>query len=539
MAIENIEVKSSTPSSRVSRITNAFFLVFVLGGGSFATSWNIWNLIQSQRDLGQLYKDASNRFDERFNPPRFPDFDPQTLNSELNLQNVDLPQRLSQLQRKTDSLNETFFEVAKRPNTETANIETTFRQIATEHLFDYLQLFNIHSPEVKAVSVTESGRPGVRFGGEFYDLSNPLQFQALFAVTSLKLEAATLDKEINQTTSQTIRENLMLKRSRNILNQKAAGWLKNQDIQLGFGENGALLATPTSLADFARTIQLINNLGYPIPRTGIFGPNPNYGGIYVGKSVSSSESTIIDYLNPYGSLDALVHEAGHYVSDVSASVNPQFSQAAFEMVVIQAETENLPAVRDPKNVHYFLAAPQRNDRKEQYAELFAQYVKNGKAVRDKLTKLRSDDPAAARILEAEYNFFKMLFQGKEFVEGGYTQEELNEQIITKAIVDEPKIYKTGQQIIIVDNDTKHPGILLRNMPAGQVSPDSPAVFNHDVVKIVDGPFVIKRQYVFNEKTLTEKIEDVNWWRVTAGSGTTGWVDEKWLGSVYQPQSPKP
>ncbi|MCL5784768.1 MAG: hypothetical protein M1142_05475 [Patescibacteria group bacterium] len=554
---ENSAARPSRPKRRISKaleLAANTLVAFTILGTSGCTAWSIWNTIQDRRQIEELYKKASATLDERFNP-HFPSFNPGNINLEPDQQKIDLQPKLFQLRKETDILNGAFFEFAKRPNAELANAETTFRQIATEHLFDYLQLLNTTNPQQKAIFVNKNGRSEVQLDNEIYDLSNPLQFQTLFAVTSLKLETASLDQEIDKTTDQTTKEILLRRKSITMLSQQSAIWLKDQDIRLGIAENGILLASPLSFASFARTLQLTNDLGYPLPRTGIFGPNPKYGGEYLEKDSISSKSTIIDYLDPYGSLDSLVHETGHYVSDVSTSIRPQFSQSAFEAQALQSETGGLATVRDPKNVHYFLADRERNNRKEQYAELFAQYITKGKVVREKLIQLQSDDPAAAQILQAEYDFFKTFFQGREFIEGGFTQAEINQQIvkITKeaetAITQElPKkrVYTVGEKVTIVDKDTKRPGILLKDLPNNPTKADSPAVFDYDVVEIIEGPVELATEYNLDKKTMTFIPKNSKWWKVQLKmqggqsysrigfrGGETGWIEEKWLGDTYK------
>lgn len=103
-------------------------------------------------------------------------------------------------------------------------------------------------------------------------------------------------------------------------------------------------------------------------------------------------------------------------------------------------------------------------------------------------------------------------------------------------------YGINKRVIIKDNDTKYQGIFLRPSPAGDIYPDTPAVFDGDDVEIIEGPSVIKRQNW--NKQGEPFLEDFNWWKVRIyfqvelgrtkvgrQTGAEGWISEEWFGRI--------
>lgn len=504
-----------------------------------------------------LYSDI-NAF---FGKPYLPSFSPDSLTLEPNREGANLPAEISHLQRKTDSLNGSFFEFARRQDAE-ASFDI-FRQIAIEHVFDYLNLLNAVNKQT--ASVDQHNKLQVSLDQESYNLSHPLEFQALFSMSSLKLEAANLDQEINKATDEANRKSLRERKNKNTLNQEAILWLKQQNLNISLSENGVLLATPNSLANFARALQWNNKLGYSYPRTGLFGPSPDVGGSFLKKGPYSSQSSIIDYLNPYGDLGSLIHEIGHFISEAPEIRNPDFPLEAFDKAMKSAEKGNLQAVKRKNEIHYYLAKEQREKRYEQYAGFFAEYFVNGTILRTRIAQMESDDPAAAEILRVAYSFFKQLFQGAEFINDGLTQDDLNQQAVDEIItqtnpsastlkpeiimpVPPQRFYAVGKRVTVIDKDIQRPGILLKDEPKGPSRTDLPAVFDHDIVEIIEGPVEIVTAYELDEKTMVFIPTSAKWWKVQIkmqGSqsysklgfrdGENGWIEERWLGDIYIPK----
>lgn len=494
------------------------------------------------------FEEGRKTFGHVFDKPKQREFKPEQLNAQLaSVQEaVDIQVGKYFFQKKAENLNAAFWEISLRKNpNESINL---LHQIAIEHLFEGFRLLNRISSQPIATYVEDSPGLQINFDGKAYDLNNPFQFQIVFALTSLKLDekvqSEDLENEIeihpksaSANNSERV-QNLQTEIHLNHLDQKAIIWLNEQYPSTGFTPDSILFINPQSLARFARTLRLLNQLGYPYPRIGLLGPNAQFGGMFVEKGYYASNHTVVDYADRFGSVDSLVHEFGHYVAKISTDVNPEFSQGNFNQLMDRIETTNLPLVTNENEVHFYIPAKYRKDRKEQYAYFFESFVNDGEGLRKNIAYKRNEDPAAANILNAEYDFFKSFFQGKEFVRDGLTQEELT-------IKRQPeKSYSIGQRIIIADTDQERPGIFLRPSPAGAITPDTPTVFDGDDVEIVEGPFVIKRQTWDDQGKPI--IIDKNWWRVRIyfqealgrtkvgrQTGAEGWISEEWFGKVMK------
>lgn len=508
--------------------------------GSALTSKQIRN--QSDNSFETLKQ----TYESIFGKPQFEPLDPNSLNTktEIAAENINFATELWLFNQNTANLNGAFNEFAQRPNTE--NSLEVFHQIAVDHLFKGLRLLNKAAKrQVAEYLNADPGQLQVKLDGQIYDLNNSFQFQTAFALTSLKLEAIAIQMDLNNIAAEEKRAEVLAKSAKNILDQEILLWLKNQNLNNGFTKDSLLLIEPQSLSRFARTLKLIDNLGYPPPRAGIFGPDAKYGGRFVAKGELSSEHTTIDYGDRYGSINSLIHELGHYLAEVSKETNPEFSQSAFNKLLDQVERENLPTVANKETVHFYTPPDYRINRTEQYAYYFEEFVNNGENLRGKISQKRQEDPYAANILDAEYDFFKRLFKGKEFIVDGLTWEELQTRIKKdKPVAEKQKSYQIGQIVTISDNDTRRPGILLRPSPNGPIYTDSKAVFDQDDIQILEGPFVIKHQ-TWDQQGKPIFV-DINWWKVKiiyqppnssqlVGSqyGEKGWISEEWFGEIQK------
>lgn len=539
---------------RVVTLASRAILLTIVGGGAGMFLWQAYEsdgkvreyervTDQYRRAIDQIPSEIASGLDKILGQIKPANFDPNTLNAEaeLNPQGFDAQQTAYLFHRTTDALNSAFYEFARRPDTE--NVLPIFRQIALEHLFGGLQSLNIIYPEQKATFSSEDGKMIVVLDNERYDISQPLQFQVLFALTSLKLDEAGLDADLNRP-SLWNKETMLYQKAGNNLNQQAVVWLKNQNLEVGLLEKGLLLADPQSLATFARVLKWTNQLGYPNPRIGIFNPDQKWGGRYLGRlDPLTNKPTTIDYLDPYGLVDSLVHEIGHGVEDFNSINNSEFSLKAFGGMITEVEKVNWAQVQNTDKYKPYLSKDQENPRKEQYATLFTEYFSRGEIFRAKISELTDTDPAAADILKTSYNFFKNLFDGRSFLNGGITPEDLEQQFKAN-LASEEKVYAIGKQALILDKAQENPGVLLRQFAGGGVSPETMAVFDNDWIEIIDGPILVSRQ-VFNFKTGKYDTENTNWWKVKLNrqssqnylrvgrqKDATGWIAEKYLGESW-------
>lgn len=489
-----------------------------------------------------IIKEIRNSSNQIFGQPIVRQFDPNSLDaaleSKIDIDRLSLEIQIFQTENTT--LNIAFWQFAIRPNNQ--DVIERFHQLATERLFEGLRLLHqAENPKV-AQLVKNSQKLQVRFDDHFYDLNNPWQFQVLFALVDLRLEKFALQSELK---AKRIKEEEYLElANHNVLDWQAISWLTNQELKTGFTKNSLLFVDAKSLARFARILKEINQLGYPAPAFGFFGAHPSSGGGFIPKDNSDfSDHTAFDRIDQFGSVDSLIHEIAHHVAKVSAGINSQFSQSSFNQLMDNAERTNLPSVREKHEIHFYAPLSERDSRVEQYAYFFEKYVNNGDGLRAAIAQIRQKDPAAANILQAEYDFFKRLFKGKEFARDGLIADQLKlpQQELTPPATEIKPTYQIGQRVIIHDKDTDRPGIFLRPSPAGHVETDTKAVFDGDDVEILEGPFVIKRQNW--DKQGKPILEDVNWWKVRIKyqeelgyskigyQDGEGWISEEWLGRI--------
>lgn len=496
--------------------------------------------------LQQFYESNRQYFDDIFAQRKLETPTTDSLAGQLEIRTVassDNTQfEVRTFNKRGDDLNLMFAEFAKRRDGQESL--PTFRQIALEHLFDGLRILNSAKDDRVAEAVVSPDKLQVKLDGHLYDLTDPWQFQMVFALTSFKVNAADFEISLNNPNYADIRKQILKQLAKNELNQESILWLKDQELKTGWVPDGALLLNPNHLANFARALKLVGELGYPTPRFGFFGPHDKYGAIFLGEDQYTSTHTIINYANWGGIINFLVHEVGHDISWLSAKINLAFSQEAFNRLMDQVERTNKPLLKENKNpLDLYAPEGSANKRIEQYANLFSAYLVEGDSLRKKIEYLRAEDPAAANILEAGYNFFKEWSNGQEFDEDILTEKEITARLEILQPKKEAKNYQINQLVSIVDKDSQRPGILLRLSPAASIQVDSPAVFDEDNVRIIEGPLITKRQNWDSQGR--PFLEDVRWWRVRivdqssesyslVGNryGEEGWVQESWFGGIF-------
>jgi len=402
-------------------ITNRLNFASAFLGPIVGAAIAVWGLSEARNQTAR-------RLNEVFGQSQVRELDPNSLNTIaepfIGLEETQLA--ILRFQIRKYHLNDIFYEFAQRTSTDDSL--DTFHQIATEHLFDGIKIINKHTQQNTVETVIENGILGVKLDEQFYNLANPLQFQALYALTSLKLDAISQDTDHKKENADDDKTAQQERNAKNILDQQAIRWLKDQELNVGFIENGLLLADAQSLAAFARTLAAINRLGYENPRIGFFGPDKRSGGRFIEKGPSATNHTAINYSSRYGNIDSLVHELGHYLETVSQAVDPAGSYTSFDQQMKDAENKYLLQVQNKDELHNYLHPNQRQERDEQYAGYFKEYILRGNSLRAQIAQLHKTDPAAAQIYQTAYDFFKKLFKNQEFIEDGLTEEELRYQL---------------------------------------------------------------------------------------------------------------
>ena len=381
----------------------------------------------------QSVKDMEDLLGKSFQRP----IDPNILNKVNNEDTtpINLSFEFRSFETKRYHLNDTFYELTVRPNTEPA-IET-LQQIATEHVLKGMNTVNETKNAAVFEYLEETDGLKVKTDNRVFDLKNPLDFQIVYGLTYFRLERLDLEEQSRKTeeygfeiiidgesSKDTSQKAILI----NELNENALLWLKDSNIPVNFSQNSLLLADQESLANFAKTLKLTQNLGFPPPRINLLGANPKYGGIYLPHGFTSRES-IIDYSDKYGSVDSLTHELGHYISHTADDFNPKLSLKSFTETMEATERENPTNTKDKSLLFFYLLDEQRNaainNKGEEYAYFFSKYLTSGIGLKGSIESIKEQNPHIAAIMQAQYDFFKNTLG--EFSHGVLTKEDLASQ----------------------------------------------------------------------------------------------------------------
>lgn len=397
---------------------------------------------------------------------------------------------------KNKSLNIAFEPFASLPNNK--QVIWQFRQVAQDHLLIGAYILNRESESVVAKAKTSRNeQTTVTIDDNEYSLENLYEFHQAHSLITLKLERILLNRSLDDSTNDQKRGEIRQELVENQLDWEAIKWLKTQNLEVGASQNSVLFTDSSSLATFARTLRFAKKNNHNIPRIALLGPDALYGGRFVTKGKQLTKVTIIDYNND-GNIYSLVHELAHSIQDEKGP----FSQQKFNELMDAVEEENLKKVKDLDNVYFYINQENKRERDEQYAYFFANYFMDGEGLRKRIETLSVEDPYAAYIILAQYNFFKALFQDHEFRRKGLTEKELSPK------VEKPKKYEVGQIITVSDKDTQNPGVLLRSTPAGPARENDSAVFDGDAIIILnDSPVSVKYSRYDYELRAIVDIED--------------------------------
>lgn len=384
--------------------------------------------------------------------------------------------------------------------------------------------------------------------GRYFELQNPIHFQLASSILTLELRGKSYEfqkQSIQEQESQSAKADpakyaaySLKQRLRDVdylqeNDQKTIQnlfWLydKNPPIVV---EQDAFTFLPTEHIDnLARLLRASQETGLPFPQkiTYIRYKKGDPGAAWYFGHNSGDKAFSVEITNN-SSTDSIVHEYGHFLSDAYHADQDNtriryISQQRFEEVVNTALARNGAGIKDVRNA-FLVVKDSGPDLVEEYAQRFKQFFLEGSDMRAKLYKLQRSDPAAYETVKVMYDFMKTVWSGREFTENG---EELERK------------YAIGNTVLIKDEDTQRPGILLKPAIDSQPDPNFPSVFNRDYVKIIEGPVIVDNDFF-------GKSQQKTFWRVSINNQSdesysktgfqydkTGWISDEYLGESLKP-----
>ena len=438
---------------------------------------------------------------------------------------------------------QTFYETVN--SIEVKDIIDPLRQLAFDHtvygakLVLWGEILNQPSklPDLKALY--ETGQ--LTIGRITFDLSKPRDFHLASAIVDTKILQKFWEGE---TQSQDLKRQEDARRAfeEAETNLRYLYYITEKLNNIYFTRESYLYFPTELFVAMAKVTQALEKHGYPLPKT-----------IMVAKTIEDNAGSYVDHDRPNSPLTVIlrgntsdsgvIHEWGHFLSDISDSANLKNYQQIVEAVKLLYTNQAM----DFKN-QYVSEYAQKNI-KEDYAETFEWYFWFGDDFRAKLEELKTKDPTAYQILQVKYDFFKNIdFEGEEFHNRGVSFAEETQTKIEVETKDQIQTnYQVGDLVRIVDEDEETSGILLRPQPIASIDYKDQswlAVFNDDEVELIGRPEEITR-HIFNYETNQYVEVKENWWRVRISRQGEksynllgrikgeGWISEIWFGEKVE------
>jgi len=376
-------------------------------------------------------------------------------------------------------------------------IKKTIRDKRIKLAFLGAEILALEDPEKNIVVDEVKGE--VTFEGKYFDIKNSRHLFILDEIIGQNFILIDPDKTPEE----------QYKASKWI---EDLNWLADSNVPVQFESNDIGYPPNGSLHVLARFYRTLDRLGIKdLPKKINYVPHLIDQRLGYAGGIYRSQDNEIDISESSG-IDAIPHEEAHHQADVYSD----FSQLKFNQLVNDVKSK-VQGDYDPKDTFITpgvmdSAKTGSNTEVEDYAETIRMYFWDGVAFRRRIKELKYANSDAAVVLEAKYDFGKLLSRGDVFTKEG---EVFSPQI--------------GDVFEISDPDPAKVLIPLREEPIEQ------AVFTGNVrdtndVKILEGPV-----------TAEYKGEEVRMWKVVLGGinkdvgfaerhyAAQGWISEGWFG----------